>query len=687
MKKKIIRWIASAMVFLLLIGLIAHAFPNQTIEPDNPIKQEAAELKTDIRSTGGGSDSEDDDLSGEGEGEDSEEQDDVEKNQEEKLEEEEEETPEDQEEEKPEDQESENDPEDQKPSENKGDGENGDQDSSNPDKDEKGDQPTEGGDETIEGPGTGEEPGEDEHGLVTDLYDRIILFSEVENDTLNFYAYYSDASVDANIRVNYKHKGASGNGTWLKKQGDHDYSTKLQLGQNYITIYYTDENGVRNWTRITISYQADKATEKEPTKGEHPPIIKTNLDDWSEEIKIYEFTFTVDAKKYDGTRIYNNCIQVWLDGELVKNPTGSAIYEYVLEFTRPVVGDTSDHIVSVLAWDDEGNSRYVQYKVRHKVNDEGADIGSVYVSLDVTTLGLGIIDECEVSICSGDSAATAVLKMLEDCGYTYTNSGSLEKEFYLSSISRADAFRGAAIEARLQRLLERDGITFLPNSGRDKLGEFDYTRGSGWLYFINGEYCPGKSMSSYKLNGGEHISLRFTLAFGKDVGSSYSATGTNLSGYCGKWVNGTVIEYAHNYVETERVEPSPQGDGYILYTCTKCKEEKTEPLHYEGSLTPEPTVTPEPTEPEPTPPEVTEPEPTVAPEPTSPEVPEELSAIRIMSVIPEKTEYSIKPATDTKKQTVEKKSEKNENEENMEKNHSLYLYYNLLHFFNRVCSK
>ena len=193
-------------------------------------------------------------------------------------------------------------------------------------------------------------------------------------------------------------------------------------------------------------------------------------------------------------------------------------------------------------------------------------------------------------IASGDTAATAVIKMLEENGYDYTHTGDIQTEFYLSSISRADAFRGAAIEERLRRLIERDGITFLPDSGRDRLGEFDYTRGAGWMYFLNGEICPGKSMSDYMLNGGEHISLRFTLAFGKDVGASFADSNTSLSSYCGKWVNGTILEYEHDYREAERLEATREQPGYILYLCDQCKEEKKEILEYvppEGGETPE----------------------------------------------------------------------------------------------------
>ncbi len=455
---------------------------------------------------------------------------------------------------------------------------------------------------------------------MTDLYDRILLFSEVKEDTLKFYAYYSDSDIDAEIKVNYKHKSDAGNGTWLRKSGERDYQTKLRLGQNYITIYYTDRNGDRNWTRITITYQADKASESNPVQGEKPPIIKTNLDDWTEDIQIYEFTFTVDAKKYDGSRIYNDCIQVWMDGKLLSNPTGTGIYEYLLKFGRPVEGTTQNHVISVLAWDDEGNSRFVKYQIRHKVNDEGDEIGTVTIEIDVTTLGLGIIDEAEIEVAAGDTAATAVLRMLDDYGYSYTNSGSLEKDFYLSSISRSDAFGGATIDERLRILIERDGISFLPDRGSDVLGEFDYTRGSGWMYFINSDYCPGKSMSGYTLNGGERISLRFTLAFGKDVGGS-SNTGTVLSSYCAKWVNGTIIEFGHSYQEKERVEATKDVEGYILYVCEKCKDEKKETLMYEGPEEPEVPEMPEVPETPETPetPEVPE-----TPEiPETPEVPEE----------------------------------------------------------------
>ena len=63
------------------------------------------------------------------------------------------------------------------------------------------------------------EPGDEKTGLVTDLQSKIITFSELQEDTLDFYAYYSDATVEANIRVNYKKENEVGNGTWLTASG------------------------------------------------------------------------------------------------------------------------------------------------------------------------------------------------------------------------------------------------------------------------------------------------------------------------------------------------------------------------------------------------------------------------------------------------------------------------------------
>src|SRR5699024_6138977 len=107
-------------------------------------------------------------------------------------------------------------------------------------------------------------------------------------------------------------------------------------------------------------------------------------------------------------------------------------------------------------------------------------------------------------------------------------------------ITRSDAFIGDGIPENLRSKIELDGIPFNSQYSYDSLGEFDYTMGSGWMYCINGQLFPGRGLSEYYLNDGDNISIRFTLAYGKDIGGSSSTGGDygRLSSYCGMWVNG-----------------------------------------------------------------------------------------------------------------------------------------------------
>lgn len=603
MKKKKIRIIALIlMVALVLVGL-TQVLPQDKAKPENPLLTQAEPLKTEQNTGTGGAKAQGDAQTAGGEEQDQTQQEENASDQGDSSQEEQQEDSrhqQEQSEQEKEDQGQQN--QEQKnlqqsdstssDGSSTGDhqnsqgadgntGQNGNPDSSNPGSDDSGKLPEDNGGQNTDQPGNGDNPGETEESLITDLYSRIITTSELSDDTLDFYVYYSDTRVAANIKVNYRHEKESGNGTWLQSEDDRNYETKLKLGKNYIMIYYTDKEGNRNWSRIVLTYQAEKADASTPEIGEHPPVIETNLDGWSGDINTSEFTFTVSAKTWEGKRIYSDSIQVMLDGQPVTNPTGNGIFEYVLKFERPKVGDYENHKVSVLAWDADGNSRYIEYLFRYQFHNDGENLGSVHVMIDATTVECGIVDEGDIDLQAGDTAASVVLKMLDEYGYSYRSNGSDSSEFYLGSISRADAFRGCHIGDRLKGLLERDGITFTSSGSRDELGEFDFTRGSGWMYFINGSLCPGKAMSAWTLNGGETISLRFTLAYGKDVGGTSSSEGT-LSSYCAQWVDGQVKELGHDYQETARIEPGPDTDGYIEYTCSKCGETKRDILPATG---------------------------------------------------------------------------------------------------------
>lgn len=519
-----------------------------------------------------------------------------------------------------------------------------------------------GGDEPQPGPSA--EPEDSDPQIVTDLSNRIVTTGEVQNDTLPFYAYIQGGNSDLYLRVNLRNSETSGNGTYLSGQ-DGQYTAKLALGRNYLNLYIKEGNRTIAQASFVITYAAEKADENNPVVGDNPPAIQTNLDGWTEDIKTQNFTLTVIARDSQQKPIYASGVSVTLDGAPVTGPTGSSTLEYVLYFRTPVVGDTERHIVRVTAWDSDGNSRCVSYEVTYRFVDEGQVNGTVRLVLDATTLGLGWLDdpyECEIR--QGQPASYAVMEMLEEYGYSVDYGGSLDSDFYLRRVYRGDIARNAAVPEELWQKVQADGLNLTGQKSRDSIGEFDYTQGSGWMYSIGGVTYGTVGLSGYMPKDGDTIYLRFTLAYGKDIGGGGAGYGY-LTTYCGTWLNGTYIE-SHNYddgaiiqeatcteaeifaytctvkncghqktevrgnplghqeQETARVEPSETQDGYIDYTCQRCQQVRREilPKTGEGTAPSEPPT--DPTEPptDPTDPPTDPPEPPTDP-PTDPTDPSE----------------------------------------------------------------
>ena len=432
--------------------------------------------------------------------------------------------------------------------------------------------------------GSGSENGGDidseEAKIVTDLENRIVAKNEISDDMFGFFAYIEDGEYDNNLKINIVNSENSG-GKWLTASGD-DYSAKLALGENYITIYLRKGSNVISEVQYTINYQATKADSSNNTVGDNPPSIWTSLDGVTE-LKNRYYTFNVTAKTGSGQPIYSNHIEVTLNGTVVSMPTGSnGTYHYDLYF--PDSGNEQDeYTVTVLAWDDEGNSTYVEYTVKFHGVKDGESIGTATIVIDATTIGLGVIETYQCQIVSGETAAASILKMFSARGYTATYDGNEKVGFYIRSISKAGIASGASVPAELWDKIVADGITISSPCSANSISEYDFTMGSGWMYSINESLYPGKGLSEYKLSDGDTICLRFTLAYGKDIGGSTSGGGYGrLASYCGMWTNGGYTEFDHQYIETERFDPTPYEDGYVVYTCALCENTYTEILPSTG---------------------------------------------------------------------------------------------------------
>lgn len=440
--------------------------------------------------------------------------------------------------------------------------------------------------------------------IYTTLKTQQLTKAELPDSKLTFVAYPLGKG-DLHIRVRLKNETNSGNGLLLTSQNNQDYEAQLDFNaDNLFVLSLYDGETFLGLVQYRVGYYANLADDTHPTVGDYPPSIVTNLDGASLDMSSQTFPLTVIARanaELGAGVIYSNQIRVTLDGKTVEKSYGDSQPTYELYFEPPQLGDEETHIIRVLAWDGNGNSTMKVYTVTYHQISEGDPAGSVDVVLDATTIGLGILDTGTLDIVEGEMAASVLLRFLQERGYEPDYQGSATMNFYLRRISRGDIAYRANVPEHLWELILRDGITTNDNYDRDSIGEFDYTQGSGWMYSINGTLYEGTGMSGYKVRNGITIYVRFTLSYGKDIGG-YDSTGGgygSLSSYCGLWINGGYQALGHDFVETDRLEPTETEDGYIHYRCSKCHEEKTDILPATGGGT-EP-IEPAPTEPVSTP--------------------------------------------------------------------------------------
>ena len=489
-------------------------------------------------------------------------------------------------------------------------------------------QPEQPGDNPGKGDNDGPGPVDPEPGpsddtstrIITDLSNCEITYNQLTDDTLPFYAYLINPNGET-LKVKLQNSDTPMNGRYLTSADGKNYTARMVRNEtNHITLYRKKGNTTVEEVRFSIRYVAQKADEDHPTIGEHPPTIVTNLDGVTETSN-RNFTLTVKATAYTGSPLYASQIEVQMDGKRITGPTGGPVYEYQLYFPDPIVGDTVEHTITIRAWDGEGNSAFVSYRILYRFVDTGDVIGTAYIVFDATTVGLDVMEEpYTYKIRQNTPASYAVIEALEEWGYEYEYSGSMDVGFYLRRISRGGMMDYPAIPENLWSKILQDGLTLTGQTDNNSLGEFDYTQGSGWMYSVGGNTYAGKGLSGYYLTDGDTLYLRFTLAYGKDIGG-YSSTGGSyglLPSYCGKWLNGTYIEehvwgeptqtvapdcthpgeistvctvcgdrkdqqevppLGHDFVETGRTEPGEDGTpGYIEYTCSRCGEQKQEPI-------------------------------------------------------------------------------------------------------------
>ena len=383
-----------------------------------------------------------------------------------------------------------------------------------------------------------------------------------------------------------------------------------KTGENTISVTAKDRTGGIYHFTINMQYKH---------KGENTVKIVTSLD--ATDVLINDAPTNLNVRAWsedDAGNVVNYIRATGTDTKLIVKfddvehryvSASGTSQEYLITPANPEEGDTNTHTLYIYAEDEFGNWGEKELSFTGQRSMQGQKIGEATIQVDMTVLGINDIITVPYDILSDESAdyviAKAVLgldtgepfgKADNTLGWAHRYTGRLgDGSFYLASLTpgiKADTLEsskwpGSSKEDILQGIDDR----FCAGSGLATLwrclylnkltkgsgdgyafGEKDYTEGSGWTYFINGSYCPGVGLGDYYLHNGDVLTLRYTLAYGWDVGNGYESLG-NTVGYCVTARNGR-FEINHQYDKV--------GDSYVCKCCgitEGCTHE--EPYNYE----------------------------------------------------------------------------------------------------------
>lgn len=345
-----------------------------------------------------------------------------------------------------------------------------------------------------------------------------LVNQKVSTSIFDFYvrALYGDENIDYKISLN---------GELLHK--NEKYTVKLQNGTNKIQLQATYKN-----EKLTSNYQIIYTDPNAPNveeKDELAPTIKTDLKNGTH-VKGLIKTINVWPTAADGTRIRGKNVAVKVNGigvPFVWDDSEKTSYKLTLKDGK--------NTIEIRVWDHDGRVSKETYELTAKDLDNQV-IGQATISVEASVLGIPyLIPPTKVDIHQGEKGSYIIDQLLRKYGFKYDHTGTLENNFYLSTLKKPNMLLNLQIPDDLWLLVEESSTRanreeYDPHS----LGEFDFANGSGWMFSINGDY-PNYGFSDAYFLDGDVVRIRYTLHYGKDIAGFGGMGGGSGSNWDKEW--------------------------------------------------------------------------------------------------------------------------------------------------------
>lgn len=329
----------------------------------------------------------------------------------------------------------------------------------------------------------------------------------VYNEKFSFFAKLNNASKKGELSVVL-------NGKTITSTSE-NYSVALNIGSNSIRLKTTD---IIKGKTVTINQTYTIIFIPTANPETEPKIEYINIKN-EQTIKGADFLLNILAKDFSGKRIYKNGIEVKLNDTVIRNKWDSNYSVYKLLFID------GKNTLDIRITDNDGRFADYSYTINCQKAQNGEKIGKINISIDAKVLSLGyIIKTTDFDIIQGDNGAKTIANFLNQNGFEYSNKGTINDGFYLYRITKSGIAQNASIPEELKKEIKNAGLTLNQKHSHDSLGELDFTYASGWMIKINGNFI-NYNLSDAVFKDGDTLEIRFTLAYGKDIGG-YSLNGS-----------------------------------------------------------------------------------------------------------------------------------------------------------------
>ncbi len=338
------------------------------------------------------------------------------------------------------------------------------------------------------------------------------IYTTVENTTVHnssysFTARCKNGSGNERLSVKLNGRVLAGN--------NNSYTAELKTGSNTIRLRAVDNVNGNEFT-VEKSFAVRYVPQATPQTA--PKLTYTNVSNGMN-VKGNQLTLDVKAEDYKGNAIYYDGISVSLNGVEYNYKWTSEYVSYLLYLSN------GSNTLDIRLTDKEGRYADYSFNINCTTVADGEKIGTITISVDANVLGLNyLLSPQKADIYQGETTARAVLRALESAGFVCHYTGTAEQGFYLSRIEKQGIGENAAVPEELVDYINSDGLTWTGARDNNSIGENDYTQGSGWMYTINGSF-QGGGLSDVPIKDGDTLCLRYTLAYGKDIGGYVSRGG------------------------------------------------------------------------------------------------------------------------------------------------------------------